>query len=154
MKEIELNLKPYISVGPLEFGKTRKEIRSIMESYDVCDSFTRNESSDGPTDGYYNNSLFLDYDKDDKLCSVEVADLEVIYELSIINIQDLVGLKHLSKNTDHFIDGTLFLDRLGVVIGHVTQNDDIQNYEEIESILIASKEEYAELIEAYTGLSK
>jgi hypothetical protein len=152
MKEINLVLKPFHSVGPLEFGKTRQEIRKIMEEYDVCDTFTRNEFSVSPTDGYYDSCLFLDYDKNDLLSCVTVSDLEVVYELSILNIQDMAGLKHISNNTDHIIDDAVFLDRLGVVIGHVPENELDEKYQEIESILMASKAEYAELIEVYKGL--
>ena len=149
MKEINLDLIPFKSVGPLHFGTPRDEIRKLMEDYDVCDTFTRNEFATSPTDGYYSSCLFLDYDTDNKLCSIEVTDLEVVYNYTILNIQDLAGLKHISMKSDHMINDTLFLDKLGVVIGHVPENELDQKYQEIESILIASSAEYAELIEIY-----
>jgi hypothetical protein len=149
MKEMILDIKPFKSVGVLEFGQKRAVIRKIMESYDTVETFTRNEFSEGPTDAYYSSCLFLDYDKNDCLCSVEVCDLEVIYNKTILNILDLEGLKKISNKTLHTIDGTLFLDNLGVVIGHVFTDEVGAEHDEIESILITSKAEYAETIEVY-----
>jgi hypothetical protein len=150
MKEFKLDLIPYVSIGPLKFGMTAKEIRKIMADYDQNGStFKRNIMVDKETDSHFGSNFFIGYDENGIFDFVEVVDMDITYKGKIINILSEKELFKLSNNNYELVGDNYFLDELGVSMSF----DLVAGAEEFtdgnDSILVTSKKEYLETKEVY-----
>jgi hypothetical protein len=149
MKELELIIKPFESLGPLKFGMTNTQVRAIMKEFSELSTFKRDINSPNETDSYYDSCLFVGYDEKGIFTFAEVIDLEVISKGKILNILSKQELLKLNNGSYEIIDHTYFFDQLGIVMSEhmVEGTDEIDN--DLGSLLIASKSEYKELKSVY-----
>jgi hypothetical protein len=153
MKELELIIKPFESIGLLKFGMTNTQVRAVMKEYSELSTFKRDITSPNETDSYYNSCLFVGYNEEGIFTCAEVIDLEVISKDKILNILSKQELIKLNNGTYEIIDHTYFFDQLGILMSEhmIEGTDEIDN--DLGSILIASKGEYAELKSIYKSFS-
>jgi hypothetical protein len=154
MKEFDITLVPFVSVGPLRFGMHQDEVRKIMSAYGKGNTFRRDVTSNIETDEYFDSELFLGYDENGLFQFAEVVDMEVILKGKILNIMHEKELFKMTNNKYEIIDGMYFLDELGVLISVNLVAGEDADEDGLDNILLASKSEYKELKDLYNGFDE
>jgi len=147
---MDLDIRPYVGVGPLRFGMTRTAVGAALRS--KARALRRGSASASPTDAFEEEGVYVEYDGEDECEAIEMASpaLPTLQGRSLIG----VPFKEL-RDWLASVDATLEVDNAGLTsplfgIGLFAPAAAKEPLEAVEAVIAFRRGYYDEPAEAST----